>query len=397
MRVAPLLLVLPFILLIVALNVYVYRRLSPIATTERRRRALLACFVIGPLCLAASRLLPQFGHVATQLAVVCGFVGHGLGLVVIFCASFALVRDAVRALGFLARRLKRPAPAPAPTEETLSRRAFVERTAAYTALAASTGTTVYGLSRGRVDRVIDEVSFRLPKLPRTRDGYVIAQLSDVHFGQYVGERELREAVEMVSRIRPDLVVMTGDLVDHDPSYVRLLGKLVRTLESRARDGVVIIPGNHDFYTGVDLVVGAVERAGGTVLRNQHVIIGAERDGFALLGVDDMWGVRDGGEGADVDKAKAGLTEDLARVLLCHQPAYFREAAPHVDLMLAGHTHGGQIGLGGHPADLVLPYGYVRGTYTYGDATLYVNRGFGTAGPPARVGSAPEVTKIVLTV
>jgi hypothetical protein len=84
------------------------------------------------------------------------------------------------------------------------------------------------------------------------------------------------------------------------------------------------------------------------------------------------------------------------VLLCHNPVYFPEAAGQVALQLSGHTHGGQVNLLVRPADWVLPHGYVAGLYQRKSSQLYINRGFGTVGPPARIGSPPEVSRIVLT-
>ena len=100
-------------------------------------------------------------------------------------------------------------------------------------------------------------------------------------------------------------------------------------------------------------------------------------------------------GPDVRRALRTVPADMPRVLLCHNPVYFPEAASEVALQLSGHTHGGQVNLLVRPADLILPHGYVAGLYQRGDSRLYINRGFGTAGPPARVGSPPEVTRVVL--
>jgi predicted MPP superfamily phosphohydrolase len=88
--------------------------------------------------------------------------------------------------------------------------------------------------------------------------------------------------------------------------------------------------------------------------------------------------------------------DLPRVLLCHNPSFFAEAAGHVALQLSGHTHGGQVNLGIRPADYLLPGGWVAGRYDLNGSALYVNRGFGTVGPPARLGAPPEVTRLVLS-
>jgi predicted MPP superfamily phosphohydrolase len=87
---------------------------------------------------------------------------------------------------------------------------------------------------------------------------------------------------------------------------------------------------------------------------------------------------------------------LPRVLLCHNPSFFAEAAGRVALQLSGHTHGGQVNLGVRPADYILPGGWVAGRYDRQGSALYVNRGFGTVGPPARIGAPPEVTRIILT-
>lgn len=119
-------------------------------------------------------------------------------------------------------------------------------------------------------------------------------------------------------------------------------------------------------------------------------------GFALLGVDDIQGRsgRDPGfSGPDLYAALSGLHRDVPRILLAHQPRYFDEAAGRVALQLSGHTHGGQINPGFRPADLFMEY--VAGRYERGGSTLWVNRGFGVAGPPSRVGAPPEVTKIVI--
>jgi predicted MPP superfamily phosphohydrolase len=197
---------------------------------------------------------------------------------------------------------------------------------------------------------------------------------------------------LVRRARPDLVVLTGDLLDHDPAYAPKLGVLARRLGALARDGVVAIPGNHDYYAGVEAVLGTLRAAGSRVLLNAGEVI---HGSFALLGVDDVWAPRDGGRGPDLERAIATVPRDLPRVLLCHNPELFLEAAEHVDLQLSGHTHGGQVNFGVNSAELVFSHGYVRGHYSRGSSQIYVNRGFGTAGPPTRIGSAPEVTRIVL--
>src|SRR5262249_10567278 len=124
---------------------------------------------------------------------------------------------------------------------------------------------------------------------------------------------------------------------------------------------------------------------------------APRDGggIALVGVDDLFALRRARPaGADLASVLGAVPSDQPRVLLAHQPPFVEEASRlGIDLQISGHTHGGQINLGLRPIDLITPY--VEGRYQVGATALYVNRGFGTAGPPSRVGAPPEITKIVL--
>jgi hypothetical protein len=278
----------------------------------------------------------------------------------------------------------------------LSRRAFVTRAAAGSAFFIGTGSAAYGAIFGRHDYIIEEVAIPIPGLPKSLDGFSIAQLSDIHIGLFVGERELNAAEELVRKARVDMVVMTGDLIDSQARYAPELGRLARRLSPHARRGVVAIPGNHDYFAGIDETLAALRGGGATVLKNSGITVGDGGGSFALLGVDDVWAARRiAGGGPNLNLALQSVPRDLARVLLCHNPVYFPEAAGEVALQLSGHTHGGQVNLVVRPADLVLPYGYVAGHYERNGSRLYINRGFGTAGPPARVQAPPEVTRVVL--
>ncbi|WP_437723455.1 metallophosphoesterase [Sorangium sp. So ce861] len=278
----------------------------------------------------------------------------------------------------------------------LPRRAFLANGAAGSAFLIGGGSAVYGALVGRHDYVIEEVAIPIPGLPRSLDGFSIVQLSDIHLGLFVGEPEMRAAEDLVRKARGDLIVMTGDLIDFDPRYAEHLGRLTRRLGPLAREGVAAIPGNHDHFAGIDAALAALERGGARVLSNRGTVVGGAGGAFALLGVDDVWARgRVPGGGPDLGRALADVPRDLPRVLLCHNPVFFPDAAGEVALQLSGHTHGGQVNLLVRPADLVLPHGYVAGVYQRGGSHLYINRGFGTAGPPARIGAPPEVSRIVL--
>jgi predicted MPP superfamily phosphohydrolase len=290
-----------------------------------------------------------------------------------------------------------------PALAELPRRTFLTRAAAGSAFLIGSGSSLYGALKGRYDYRLEEVPVVVPGLSRAFDGFTIAQLSDVHIGMYVGDAELAIAEELIRQAKADLIVLTGDLLDNDPRLAPRLGRFVRRLTPLARHGVFAISGNHDYFAGVEDVAAAVRAGGARMLRNDGVLVGDAGAGFALLGVDDVWARREG-NGPDLLRAVARLppiagriapARDLPRVLLCHNPSFFAEAAGQVALQLSGHTHGGQVNLGIRPADFLLPGGWVAGRYDLDGSALYVNRGFGTVGPPARLGSPPEVTRLVL--
>jgi predicted MPP superfamily phosphohydrolase len=336
--------------------------------------------------------------------------------VVISFALLLLVDLGILGAG-LARRLtaRRTSPGttaePAPVAGTpevdttaVPRRAVLTQIAVGSAFLVGGSSSLYGALLGRHDYTIEELPVRLPGLSKELDGFTIVQLSDIHVGSFVGDAELEAGFEFVRRAKPDLVVLTGDLIDHDPRVAERLGAFARRLVPLAREGVTAITGNHDFYAGVDETVSALERAGAQVLRNQGRVIGGAK-GFALLGVDDVWAKRfNPGAGPDLGQAVRTLPKvegrhvarDLPRVLLCHNPSYFEQAAGHVDLQMSGHTHGGQVNLVVRPGELFLKNGWIAGLYERSGSRLYVNRGFGTVGPPARVGAPPEISRIVLT-
>jgi len=285
-----------------------------------------------------------------------------------------------------------PKPVAPPELPKLGRREAIERAGGLLALGATGSVLGWGIVRGRHAFQIDELVVRIPGLPKALDGYTIAQVSDLHAGINVSERDLKEGLDRIRETKPDLIVATGDLVDSDPHYAPMLARALSTLQ--ARDGVFAIPGNHDYYSGIGAVLEALRPTPVQVLMNRGLVIRpGDGGGFALLGVDDMWGYRSGGPGPDLDEAIGQVPADMPRILLAHQPNFVRHAAGKVALQLSGHTHGGQINPGFTPAKFLMPF--VAGRFDVDGTILYVNRGFGVVGPPARVGAPPEVTRVVL--
>jgi len=274
------------------------------------------------------------------------------------------------------------------------RRAVIEGLAGTALLGVTTSAMGWGIVRGRYDFQIEEVPIRMPKLPKALDGFTIVQISDIHVGTFIDEDFLRQGLEFVAKAKPDLVAITGDIIDIDGRWARMGGAVLGS--AKAKYGVVCVPGNHDHYAGIDQVTEGMQKGGIDVLTNRgKVVASAGKGGLAILGVDDLWARRLGkGRGPQLGLAKAMVPRDMATVLLAHQPPFVEETLPWgVDLQLSGHTHGGQINPGFTPANFLMRY--VAGVYDYEGTKLYVNRGFGTAGPPSRLGAPPEITKIVL--
>ena len=247
-----------------------------------------------------------------------------------------------------------------------------------------------GLSRPAVKRV--EVT--LPRWPAALDGFRIAQISDIHIGSLLGRDFAAWLVDRVNGLSPDLVAVTGDLVDG--SVKHLAEEAAPFAGLRGRLGVYFVTGNHDHYSNAESWSDAVADMGMRVLRNEHLVMGEDEARFVLAGVDDHRSGQFPGDsgGEDLDAALAGLEADLPVILLAHDPSTFKKAhARGIDLQLSGHTHGGQIWPFRYLVRAAIPF--VAGLHHLGSAALYVSRGTGFWGPPMRLGAPAEITDLVI--
>lgn len=292
----------------------------------------------------------------------------------------------------LRRREKKQAPATPPPAVDPERRLFLSRVAASGALAVGGGVGVFGAWRAFTPPEITEVPLRLVGLPRALDGFSIVQLSDIHVGAIIQERFLDQLVATANSARPDLVAITGDLVD---GSVSALGRYVARLRNlQSRFGTYFVSGNHDYYSGWEEWSHALEGMDFEVLRNRSVAIGGPGASFDLIGVDD-YGTKWARSGYDLERATAGRDPARASVLLAHQPSGFEEVAERkLGLQLSGHTHGGQMFPGNLVGDVIWGTRNA-GLSQLGGSYLYTSRGCGFVGPPMRVAAPPEVVKIVL--
>lgn len=277
------------------------------------------------------------------------------------------------------------------------RRVFLVRTAraaVWGGIAAGTG---WGLVRsGATPRVVT-YDLAFDHLPRALDGLKIAHLSDLHIGLWTSAKEVAQALDLTRQLKPDLVIITGDLIDHRPAFSQVLIRYSDLL-AEAPLGVFAIIGNHDVYTGADAVTAALESGGLVMLRNRHHSFKPQGLPLALIGVDDSgrhW-TSSGGH-LPLDQAMAGLSKDIFPIFLTHRPTGFEQAkATGIPLTLCGHTHGGQFAIPGGPNLAELAYEYTHGLYREPEGLLHVSAGLGAVGLPFRLGVSPEITLLRLT-
>jgi predicted MPP superfamily phosphohydrolase len=226
------------------------------------------------------------------------------------------------------------------------------------------------------------------QIPSDLDGYRIVQWSDVHIGPTIQRCFVESLVRRTNALDADAIVITGDLIDGPLEDLRDAIEPLRDL--RARDGVFVVTGNHEYYWRAGEWVEEFARLGMTFLKNEHRVV---REGLVIAGVTDPAG-RDSHK-SDLTAALAGSPPNAFRVLLAHRPQVANAASRNgVDLQLSGHTHGGQF----FPFNLLIRWfqPVVAGLHRVGETLLYVSRGTGYWGPPSRLGVGGEITLIELT-
>lgn len=240
---------------------------------------------------------------------------------------------------------------------------------------------------------VERVTVALSGLPDALRGLTIAQISDLHVGHFLGQKDVARAVDVAQSLRPSLIVVTGDYVTIAAEHASLCAPELARLHAPL--GVFFILGNHDHWTNAPVVTRILRDAGLSLLINNGRLVESNGSALWLAGVDDVWERR-----ADLDRALTGAPKDVPKVLLAHEPDYADVVAAdgRVSLQLSGHSHGGQVRLPfvGSP---VLPYlatKYPWGLRRVGQMWLYTNRGIGVISPPVRFNCRPEVTLFTLT-
>jgi predicted MPP superfamily phosphohydrolase len=342
---------------------------------------IVALGLLIPLGMAFGRRVER--PVAKVLmAVVYGWMGLAVLLFVVLVAS-EIVRGVVSTVTVLQQD------GPLSPE----RRTFLSRVLAGASVVSALALAGSGAATALGRIALARVKVPLRRLPEALSGFRIVQLTDLHIGPTLGRAWLADVVAETNAADPDIVVITGDLVDGRVADLR--AEVAPLADLRAKYGVFFVTGNHEYYSGVDEWLAELRRLGVSPLRNERVSIGDGEHSFDLAGVDDWSSRHYGGDhGPDLARALAGRDPERELVLLAHQPKQIHEAEKlGVGLQLSGHTHGGQIFPWGLFVRLDQPY--VSGLARHGAAQIYVSRGTGFWGPPIRVGAPPEISVIEL--
>jgi len=254
--------------------------------------------------------------------------------------------------------------------------------------------TLAGFINARRTASVVTVDVPLANLPDALHGFTIAQISDIHVGPTIKRGYLDRIVDRVNTLQPDLIAVTGDLVD---GSVRDLAPHTEPLKRlAARYGAYFVTGNHEYYSNAHAWIAEVERLGVKVLMNEHVVLDHGGAQLVVAGVTDYTAHQfDPRHRSDPLAALAGAPADAAaRVLLAHQPRSAEAAADAgFDLQLSGHTHGGQF----FPWNLFVPLQqpFTAGLHKLRDLWVYTSRGTGYWGPPKRFGAPSEITRLRL--
>lgn len=375
------------IAVVAALHYYLWLRLIRDPGLSGTLRQALTGALIGlavslPLSFLLSRVFsPGVSRVVTFPIYLW------MGLVFLLFVTL-LGADLLRFLGWVGLRLARGSTPPDP-----ERRELIARLVAGAVIVGTGGAVGVGAYLARSRLVTRRVEVWLPRLPRALDGLRVVQLTDLHLGPTLGRDFLEDVVARVNALKPDLIAITGDLVDGSVEQLRRAVEPLARLD--APQGVFFVTGNHEYYSGADEWIAHLRRLGVRVLRNERVAIGRGGESFDLAGIDDHHGGRMlPHHGPDLARATAGRDSSRELLLLAHQPlAIFDAARLGVGLQLSGHTHGGQIWPMGYLVRLQQPY--IAGLIRHGGTQLYISEGTGFWGPPIRLGTRSEITEVTL--
>ncbi len=352
---------------------------------------ILVVSVILPFIPVMLRFRGTGGFWVDTLAWV-GYLSFGF-----FTLLFAVLvtKDLILLLGtglqkgiFLVRHIFDSGPAATETADPARRQLLTNSINA--GLLVFTGAlTGYGMFEALRKPEIVELDIPIRNLPEEFRGFRIVQITDIHVSNTIKRKFVQAVVDQVNELKPDLISLTGDLVDGSVDQLR--EDVAPLAKLGAPYGLYFITGNHEYYSGVEQWVDETARLGFKVLLNEHDVIDRGGARMLLAGVTDLSGGQfSKAHISDPHKAIADAPDCDVKVLLAHQPkSIFEAAKTGYDYVISGHTHGGQYFPYHFLAALAQPY--ISGLHRYENTQIYVSRGTGYWGPQIRIGARSEIT------
>ena len=274
-----------------------------------------------------------------------------------------------------------------------SKRDFIKKSINISLITLSGSATVYGFYSARKGPFIIKHDIYLKNLPDAFENFSIAQISDLHVGPTIKRPYLEHVLEKISRLNPDLIAVTGDLVDGSVKYLK--SELQPLKDMTPSYGTFFVTGNHEYYSGVDQWLDETDRLGMKNLVNSNELISKAGAQIAIAGITDLRAHQiNPAHRSDPELALRSVPDDITKIVLAHQPNSIHSVhETGADLQLSGHTHGGQFWPFTYPVKMTNRY--IAGLHDHQGTQIYVNRGTGYWGPPLRIGVPAEITLIRL--
>jgi len=409
----------PGFVVLYLLDIYLFRVYKDTIFQGRTIKSILLTTVfwlplLMILVMAVSSVFYPFEHLGQSFKtyyggfILIGYVSKLIPVTLILLSDFIKV---VRKISGLNRKVN------SSEKFRIGRSEFLKKISVLTG-GLIFGSLTIGMFKWIYDFKIRKKIVELPGLPDVFRGFRIVQVSDIHLGSWLSKNELREAVQIINDLNPDVVFVTGDLVNYSTDEAYPFEDILKRMKGKY--GVFSILGNHDYgdykrwkdpaakVKNMEEMYMLHERLGWKLLRNTNEVLRKGKDQLAILGVENWGSMKRFQKFGDLHKAIHGAEDAPVKLLLSHDPSHWLlkvlEFEHNIDVTFAGHTHGAQFGIeipGIRWSPSQYIYKYWAGMYTELNKKtnkkqhLYVNRGLGAIGYPGRVGILPEITLIEL--